>query len=208
MPLSDAKLYAADDSGILVKPHPDSHVERADRLWFKSHHNFSINLKGSGLNELSSRFKDNLALQITNKRKELGEDDLTELPDLFDFIKSETFRASTVAFCGPHILELNPTLAEDFWEFDSWLPLIFKKFPRWIIPRAFAIRDKMHSNIAKWHQYANANFDRDDQNQANLQWEPNFGARVMRAEWQMHQDANVNISTAGRAAADLGLIWA
>jgi hypothetical protein len=207
MPSPDGEFYTADDSGMLIKPLPNSRVRPEDRLWFKSHHNFGINLKGSGLSELTHRFIESLALQIFNKEKDIG-GGWIELPDLFDFVKNETFIASTTAFCGPHILKLNPTLAEDFWEFDSSLPTITKSIPRWLRPGAYAVRDRMHKSIAKWQAHANANFDWEDESKPNMPWEPNFGSRVMRMEWKIYRDASVDISTAGRAAADLGLFWA
>jgi hypothetical protein len=207
MPSSDGQFYITDDSGILIKPHAESRVKPEDRLWFKSHHNFGINLKGPGVSELTHRFIESLAVRIAKKDHEIGEN-WNELPDLFDFVKNEAFIASTTAFCGPHILELNPTLAEDFWDFDSSLPIILKNIPRWIRPRAYAVRDRMQGSIAKWHQYADANFDWEDESKTDILWEPNFGSRVMRMEWKMYRDASVDVSAAGRAAADLGLFWA
>lgn len=192
-----------------MKPAPGSLVEDKNRLWFKSHHNFTTNLKGPGLKGLTQQFKDNLALQLTGKNSNLSGEAWVELPDLFGFVKDTTFIASTNAFCGPHLLELNPTLVRDFWDFDASLLRYMSVIPapRWLMPACYALRNRLHSGFLEWHERANKNFNWDGKGN-EVYWEPNFGSHVMRSQSQMFRDASVQVSPEGRAATDLGLFWA
>lgn len=203
LPASDAKHYEADDSGVLVKPTME--IEPEDRLHFRTHQIHHSNLTGSGLGELSRRFTMHLAHQIANKAKDLVENEWVELPDLFDFVKTETFKATTVALCGPHLLVLSPTFGDDFWDFDAWLPFTLKRIPRWLVPRAYSIQHKMLRAVVKWNEYASSHFDWEDENLKHVLWEENFGARIMRLKWKMAEDANVKLSPMGRASGYLGL---
>jgi hypothetical protein len=207
MPPADAKVYEADNSGIHLKPLPGSNTPPEKRLRFLSHHHFQSELLGgAGLGELSRQFIRQFAIRITERSQEIG-DHWSHLPDLYDFVKSETFVATTIALCGEHIFKINPNLAEDFWSHDSWLPYILRKVPRWIIPRAFASRDKNHENILKWHKRARELVDCSDERMKDVLWEPVCGARIMRKRAEMYKHVN-EISPAGRAASDLGMIWA
>lgn len=49
------------------------------------------------------------------------------------------------------------------------------------------------------------NFDWD--NQATTPWEPKFGARAVKSNWLMHQNATWDILATGKAAFDLGFMW-
>jgi hypothetical protein len=66
-----------------------------------------------------------------------------ELPDLWLFIRTLVFHASTEAICGSFLLSLNPTLTEDFWAFDHNIPTLLKGIPRWLAPGAHKSREKM-----------------------------------------------------------------
>jgi hypothetical protein len=207
MPPADAKVYEADNSGIHLKPLPRSSTPPEKRLRFISHHHFQSELLGgAGLGELSRQFIRQFATRISERSQEVG-DQWSHLPDLYDFVKSETFVATTIALCGEHIFKINPNLAEDFWSHDSWLPCILRKVPRWVIPRAFASRDKNHENIMKWHKLARELVDCSDEKLKDVLWEPVWGARIMRKRAEMYKHVE-EISPAGRAASDLGMIWA
>lgn len=178
MPAADAKVYEEDNSGIHLKPLPGSETPPEKRLRFISHQHFQSELLGgAGLGELSRQFIRQLALRISVKSNAIG-DQWSQLPDLYEFVKTEAFVATTIALCGEHIFKINPDLVEDFWVFDSWLPYIMKKVPRWIVPKAFASRDKNHANILKWHQAARQLVDFSDDNFKDVLWEPVWGARV------------------------------
>jgi hypothetical protein len=207
MPPADAKVYEADNSGIHLKPLSRSSTPPEKRLRFISHHHFQSELLGeAGLGELSRQFIRQFATRISERSQEIG-DQWSHLPDLYDFVKSETFVATTIALCGEHIFKINPNLAEDFWSHDSWLPCILRKVPRWVVPRAFASRDKNHENIMKWHKLARELVDCSDEKLKDVLWEPVWGARIMRKRAEMYKHVE-EISPAGRAASDLGMIWA
>jgi hypothetical protein len=205
MPPSDSKVYEDDDSGLGVKPLPGSNVPDHKRLIHITHQNQHKELSGVALAELSRQFIKFLGQGIKELDSQLGEDG-TELPDIFRFVRDSTFRATTSALCGEKIFTLVPHFAEDFWEFDSWLPLILKKLPKWMIPKAFRVRDKNHENILKWHAYAKEKVNVWDEGLKDVLWEPVWGIRMMRLRAQMYGGVK-EMSAAGHAAADLGMIW-
>jgi hypothetical protein len=207
MPFTDAKVYEEDNSGIHMKPLPGSNIPPEKRLLFISHQQFQSELVGgAGLGELSRQFIRQFASRISEKLQDIG-DQWSQHPDIYDFMRIETFIATTIALCGEHIFKINPNLAKDFWIFDSWLPYIMKKVPRWIVPKAFSARDKNHENIMKWHRAARELVDCSDDKLKDVLWEPVWGARLMRRRAEMYKHVE-EISPAGRAASDLGMIWA
>ena len=73
MPATDAKIYEADDSGILLKPIAGSNVSPEKRLLHNTHHQFNRELTGAGLAELSRQFIRNFALRISKRTEEIGD---------------------------------------------------------------------------------------------------------------------------------------
>ncbi|PVH83580.1 cytochrome P450 [Cadophora sp. DSE1049] len=205
MPSSDTKVYEDDDSGLYLKPAPGSNVAPVMRLLHKAHHQFSKELTGTSLAELSRQFVRGLALQINRKGEEIA-DSWIELPDIFEFVRDESFTATTTALCGDHILRLNPDFASNFWEFDSCLRLMLQRVPRLFIPKAYAIRDKCQKQVAIWHAFADKHVDCCDESLSDVLWEPFYGHRLMRERAKMYK-ATHKFSDVGRAASDLGMIW-
>jgi hypothetical protein len=59
----------------------------------------------------------------------------------------------------------------------------------------------------KWHKLARELVDCSDEKLKDVLWEPVWGARIMRKRAEMYKHVE-EISPAGRAASDLGMIWA
>lgn len=154
--------------------------------------------------ELATRFTSNLKLEL-EANKSIGYEEWVEIEDLYSFIRDMIFRASTNALCGPHLLRLTPSFVADFWEFDSYSPKLFKDFPRWMIPKAYEVRDKLHKGMKKWHGFARDGYDWKLEDEGL--WEEFFGAKVMR-DRQMMFRAVEGMSDDAIAAVDLGMIWA
>lgn len=205
MPLSDVKIYEDDDSGLYLKPALNSNVAPNMRLLHKAHHQFGKELTGTSLTELSRQFVRSFASQIKRKSEEIA-DGWVELPDIFKFVRDESFTATTKALCGEHILRLSPEFASNFWKFDAWLQLLLKRVPRLFIPKAYAIRDKCQEQIAIWHAFADKHVDCYDESIRDVLWEPYYGHRLMRERAKMYIATN-KFSDVGRAASDLGMIW-
>jgi hypothetical protein len=47
-----------------------------------------------------------------------------------------------------------------------------ERVPRWLVPKAYKVRDKLHGDIMKWHAWAKEQVDPVDKNIKNVLWEP------------------------------------
>ncbi|KAE8443147.1 hypothetical protein EG329_002316 [Mollisiaceae sp. DMI_Dod_QoI] len=198
-------VFERDNTGVFKEPLPNSNgIEPHNRVFRITHQALHRNLQGNALIDLADRSLKGLAAELSALDVEYN--GWTEIPDLYAIIKKTVFKASTSAMCGPHLFELNPNFTNDFWEFDSKMPGLFKNLPRWLIPRSFQIRDKLTASITKWHRFASEHVDAADPNLINVEWEEYFGARVMRERKRDH-DAIDGFSEQAQAANDLGMIW-
>lgn len=117
------------------------------------------------------------------------------------------FKASSQALCGPYLFELNPSIVEDFWEFDRNMPNLFKNIPRWMIPNAYRVRDKVLAEIKKWHLYSRERCDVKDEEIREVEWEPYFGSKYTR-ERQRLLGAIDGHDDDALVANDLAMLWA
>lgn len=205
LPEKDAEFLRTDDTGINVQPNPNSTMTVAEhRIWYISHHTHLNLLSGSNLESMAKQLVLALSRQFLGCK--IDSSNWTEFPDLHTgFIRKEIFRASMTALCGAHIFEIIPTLDEDFWTFDHWLPDLFHQMPRFLVPDAYRAREKMKSNIKKWHDFANQHYDVTEAEDDKRDWEEFFGSRIMRVRQNFLQ--RTPITADGRAADDVGLIW-
>ena len=96
-------------------------------------------LTGPALAELATRFMSNFEAELNTLELD---DEWTEVPDFYAIVQQIVFKASTKALFGTHIFELNPDITAEFWEYDEWMPSLFKNIPCFFIPKAFQARDK------------------------------------------------------------------
>ncbi|KAI8294482.1 hypothetical protein K4K56_002106 [Colletotrichum sp. SAR 10_98] len=131
-------------------------------------------------------------------------DQWLEQPDLHDLVRTEIFHAATEAFCGDQIFRLCPNLCKEFWEFDEALPSLISGTPKFLNGKALAARAVLLKNIKTWHNFARENFDWNDTEAVHAEWEPIYGARIMRERQKMFK--NIETSEDGSASYDLGRV--
>jgi hypothetical protein len=134
-------FYFGDNSGQLLKPIFGSQVQPESRIRYFHYKAAHEHLAGTSGIRLGKRYMDILSRNMSNDTR-LGTE-WVELPDLWLFIRTLVFHASTEAICGSFLLSLNPTLTEDFWAFDHNIPTLPKGIPRWLAPGAHKSREKM-----------------------------------------------------------------
>ncbi len=206
-PASCRPVYENDNTGIYSEPAAGSRpIKPQNRIYYGIHKALHANLAGPGLADLATRFIANLITEIEQDTN-IGFDEWVEIPDLYAHIQKMIFKSSTSALCGPYFFSLNPDITEDFWKFDSSAPGLFKLLPRFMIPESFAVRDKLHASVKKWHRHANEHFDWNDEELDKEQWEPYFGAKIMRERQRLNL-AIEGFNADAIAATDLGMIWA
>lgn len=196
------QFYDADDSGIGPQPHPNSSVEEAHRIHYITHKAAKGFMTGPGLRILTNRFQALLKSQIS---KSGIDENWTELPDFFSFFRDMISNAAITAMCGPSLLELNPNLIQDLWEFDRYLPYLFKGYPSWLAPNAWKSRKRCLESLKTWQTFAKNNF-----NDSCIEADGHdryFGAPLMRARQQYFSQMPM-LNDDDVASQNIGLIWA
>ena len=201
----DVPFYNADDTGLAQQPQPGSNqIPPEHRIFHHVYQSAHDGLSGARLDEMQHQMIRKLSEQFA--ALDIDADKWTDIPDLYgSFIRDICFTASTTALCGPRIFEAAPNLAEDFWNFDSHLPNMFREMPRWLFPSSYKARDKMQNHMKKWHEIANQGYDIDKSDQDERNWEENFGSKLMRSRQAFFKKMPISKDTV--AADDLGLLW-
>ncbi|KAI0404662.1 cytochrome P450 [Xylaria palmicola] len=196
-------FYDADDSGLAAKARVGSNVRPEDRVYYFQIRTAHKYLSGQHLQALNERFMATLDRDF--EAMNIGED-WVEYPDLYRFLQLTVTHSSIETVFGSKLLELNPTFVEDFWEFEANAPKLLHAMPRFLIPLAFRVRDKLLRSFVKWHAHANSHFNCTITNSEEPDWEPNFGSRLIRRR----QDALLKMGpmdAEARASEDLGLMF-
>lgn len=197
-------FYLGDNSGQLLKAIPGSQVPPESRIRYFHYKVAHEHLAGMNGTRLGERYMDILSRNLSNDTG-IGSE-WVELPDLWLFIRTLVFRASTEAICGSFLLSLNPTLAEDFWAFNHNVPKLLKGIPRWLAPGAYRSRDKMLIAIKKWHNFANSHSDGYKTGPDDPEWDPYFGSKYIKARQKFLNEIEV-MDDDCRASEDLGFLF-
>ncbi|KAI8271235.1 hypothetical protein K4K58_000113 [Colletotrichum sp. SAR11_239] len=199
------ELYA-DQSGIDTTPAPGyEHMEAKHRIFFQIHKHVHAYFAGRSLEAITSKFIEKFRSRMLGENAEINlSDQWLEQPDLHDLVRTEIFHAATEAFCGDQIFRLCPNLCKEFWEFDEALPSLISGTPKFLNGKALAARAVLLKNIKTWHNFARENFDWNDTEAVHAEWEPIYGARIMRERQKMFK--NIETSEDGSASYDLGRV--
>lgn len=197
-------FYLADNSGIGTLSRPESSVRPEHRIIYLQHHAAHIYLSGLSLAEMNQRYLSTLGRNLS--ARSIGEEWI-ELPDLYEFLQHEVFRAAVEAMCGSFVLSLNPTLVEDFWNYDASIPSLVKGYPRWLAFNAHKARDKMLKSVKRWHGFANQFADCTKTGPNDPEWDPCWGSKLVKAR-QSYCLATGVMDADAIASEDLGLMFA
>ncbi|EOD52225.1 putative abc transporter cdr4 protein [Neofusicoccum parvum UCRNP2] len=211
MAKAPARRYMLDNSGSGVRAHPKSNVLPHNRIDYRTHLCLQQFLLGSGLVPLFDRFHRLFSARL--ERLDVGLDSWVEMPDFVDFMAMEITPATVTAMCGPVLLQLSPDFPRLFWEYNDWIPSFSKGLPRFLIPRAYAVRDKLLGTIKAWHQYATEQTSKLDTKpdgeaigEANGEADAFWGSKFFR-ERQQTLLAVDDYDADAIASEDFGSIW-
>lgn len=204
--VADTPFYLADNTGISNQPDKESVGVRPEhRIFYLVYKSVHDGLSGARLAEMERQLVRNLSAGIADAG--FSSDAWTEVPDVYgSFIRSICFRAAIVSLCGQHVFSVCPTFEDDFWDFDSHLPSLFKEIPSWLAPSAYKARNKMKDNMKQWHAFVHQYYDVSGGSADKRDWEEYFGSRLMRTRHEFFQKMPLSKETL--AADDLGLVWA
>ncbi|KAK0610579.1 cytochrome P450 [Bombardia bombarda] len=213
VPPADMKILYGDDSGVNPKPAEGFEtMDPAHRIFHIMHTDLHTKLNGTALDAMMDRmvtvFSARLqaAAAVSQSSSRMDAHGWTCLPDLYQFLRDEMFRASTETLCGSLLLHQSPSFVADFWTFDSHMLALFGRVPRWLAPSAHAARDRALAAVKLWRQTALARFDYTDTDLfENAEWDPLWGTRLVR-----HRSVSIpkaGLSDDAGASFELGLIW-
>ncbi|KAK5021891.1 hypothetical protein LTS07_010632 [Exophiala sideris] len=187
------------DAEVMFPSIPSSsHSDKKEDSMDGLNHEFLLNQ--SAANSLTNKFMECFRSTLDNA-------DLEDLEwkqvDLFSWWKKLLFNASTTALFGTKILEMNPDLADQFWEYDAGFLARFYGVPKIFKPRAYACLDEMLDRTQAWVEHVLAEHGGNPPEQPD--WEPLMGSKVVRARHRHY--TREGLSSRGRAAFDLGFLF-
>ncbi|KAK3099115.1 hypothetical protein LTR53_019041, partial [Teratosphaeriaceae sp. CCFEE 6253] len=143
-------------------------------------------LSSSAVNALMSKFME-MFLERLQRDTRLGEG--LEV-NLYELLWQNIFTSSTTALCGSTLLEMYPDFDRDYrtWE-DNMLAMLFGK-PRLFARSAYAARDATVKRLETWLEAGYNATTRDDE---DVEWEPNFGARVIRKRHAFYKQQDLSL---------------
>ncbi|KAL1586005.1 hypothetical protein WHR41_04733 [Cladosporium halotolerans] len=150
-------------------------------------------LSASAVNTLTSKFIEVFQQRLSNVKA--GENGIEV--NLYEWLREELFHASIVSLGGTKLLEMFPDISSDFWTWDEGLIGMLFGTPRLFAWSAYAARDCLVDKLSQWLSAGYAQpIDGSDPD-----WEPTFGARVMRKRHEYY--AQQQMTLRGQASADL-----
>ncbi|KAL2194105.1 cytochrome P450 [Corynascus similis CBS 632.67] len=204
---ADVAVFERDGSGDSAKPLDGwEHMDPARRVFYNQHRDLNAMLNGAALDGIMARFAVNYTTYLRATPLVGGEGQWTKLPDLYAFLQDAMFHAACRSLLGEHLFELCPDLSRDFWEFDRHMLTYLRRTPRWMAPRAYAARDRVLASLRKWSEHARQTLPYDYPSLREVEYEPVWGSRLMRARAEMFDSAGFSLD--GSVRMDLGFVWA
>jgi hypothetical protein len=205
---SDAVVQALreDNSGIGVKPYPESKVHPGRRLMRNQIIFFSDLFSRASLDELVPRFAQNVE-KWCEAQSGIGTE-WVERPDLFQFVREIIFSCSVDALFGDSLRDLNPNLFSDFFEYDDQINKLAMPTPDWTKRSVIKARNRCHAAMVKWRNNAvekSKDIPIDEDNEPP--WNDIWGLTALRRRTKLYDGTAGLYGEQDRASTDLALLW-
>ena len=186
---------------IAPKFRPQTNTEHGKEL----HHAIVHMLSGARLEKLSDHYYGAVVKDVVKEQEKIG-NDWVESPDLCDLVKRLVYEASMYAIYGPYLKELNPTLSDDFFDYDGYVPNLATPGAEWTCKKGIKSRNKMMENIRRWmrHGLDHGGYNGIDE---EVEWEPYYGSKSTRTRQQI-LDAREILDEDARVGHNLVFMWA
>jgi len=194
-------MYTLDTSGIMAKPEPDSHVASHNRIDYLTHASFHRHLLGDDLSKFYQRFWAALMGRLPSLTIE---DEWTEFPDIMEFWMAPLTASMNEALVGPILDCVNPNFTRDLLRYFPYVQDLMKGLPRWWIPEAYRLREKLVGDVKQWHAIARGRFRETDIDEDG--GGPWWGSPFMRERQKILGRVD-DWDYDSIASSDLGLLW-
>ncbi|KAK3332568.1 cytochrome P450 [Cercophora scortea] len=214
LPKDTVRFFRDDDSGLNVTPRKGSTVPDESRIKFLIVHSLlkllqGVHLEAAGKRYMSTLFRtlDTLHM-VPEYQPQLSVDGgWTGFPDLYAFLQRVMMSSTVETIAGSKLLELYPGLVDDLSQFESDVPKFLRLLPRWLMPEAFRVQQRLLEGIKAWHAYGHQHSDCNRLGPDDPEWEPYFGIKLVRRRQQYALKIK-EMTADARAAEDLGLLFA
>ncbi|KAK6387055.1 hypothetical protein LTS17_000321 [Exophiala oligosperma] len=177
--------------------HSQQHENKKDGMEALNH---EFLLSQNAVNTLTAKFIEAFQDSLDGLEFETGE---WKTMDLLSWMRRSIFESAVRALFGTKILEMNPTLAEQFWEYEAgFLPRMYG-VPKLVKPKAYSCMDGLLDKTQAWIEYALAQHGGVAPEEPD--WEPLMGSQVVRARHRYYD--KIGLSSRGKAAFDLGFLF-
>ncbi|PLB54879.1 cytochrome P450 [Aspergillus steynii IBT 23096] len=200
------EVYLSDTSGSRERPIPGSNVPETARVSYHTHRNLVEGLLGDGLEPTTKRIKDALFASLGGLAEGANphSGEWVYGDDLSQFFEEHLGSSMLRGLFGSLLLTDSPDFTRNLWDYDKRIMQLAKRLPRFLIPRAYKLRNELIASIMRWHQLATILSwpEADEEKEISL-----WGSTMMRRRHAML------LKTEGQdlrsvASTDLGLIWA
>ncbi|KAJ5533734.1 cytochrome P450 [Penicillium frequentans] len=146
-----SKAYKADKSGPCRKRHPRSYVSPHNRVDYLTHES------GTGADgSWTAADVPSLSEHIQNPAcAESAQAESSQSMGIeagyASVLSRESGPFNLESIFGPLLLQVNPGFMDMLWEFDELTPSLSKHVPRWLLPRAYRLRDFLLEQVHVWH---------------------------------------------------------
>ncbi|EEP81767.1 predicted protein [Uncinocarpus reesii 1704] len=125
--------------------------------------------------------------------------------DLRSFIMKHYLHASAASLFGTHLLDLWPTISEDFWAYDEYTKIHLAQIPEILAPKSYDCRRKILKILLQWEKDARDNRNLDKLIAEDAAWDEYWGARLMHHRTKY--TAESGLSPEARASMGLVFLW-
>jgi hypothetical protein len=150
-------------------------------------------LSASAVNTLTDKFIEVFQAKLLEADSAGDGDEI----NLYEWIREQAFHAAMVSLGGTKLLEIFPDISSEFWSWDEGLVGMLVGTPRLFARAAYTARDSLVDKLEQWLAVGYAS----TADESDPDWEPIFGARVMRKRHEYY--AQQKLSLRGQASADL-----
>ncbi|KAF2258828.1 cytochrome P450 [Lojkania enalia] len=159
-------------------------------------------LTGSSLVSMDKRFFTIFKRNIATKYAQ-NDSEWMEIPDLYDFMEKHVTLAIAETLLGSAVVEEYAELVSDLWLFIENTDNFFIGLPRFIIPSAYAARDRLLCHLKKWSRESERLRDQDI---VNRDWDPIAGSGLLQEREKLYSEMPGH-GEDGRASQTLGLLY-
>lgn len=191
-------LLASPDETINFYKNDNGQMDHVQMAHIRQH------VTGSSLISMSKKLFEQLTVNINEAYSEADASGWLTIPDLFDFVQYHVTRAITETLLGSTISQEHPSFYTDQGIFIDRSIEIVTGLPRWVIPAAYAARDRLLRDLKQWNSTSEA---LRMCGEADTQWDAVAGSGLLQ-ERQERYAKTPGFDENARVSQILGLLFA